>query len=481
MIINSNSPEDVITSQLSDKYGRETLLYMVHEEDQTKSDLYAGARGIAVKVLNRIDRTDAYLEKLLENEMKTSGLSGQDKALLYEIVHGVCRWSGRIDWILNSFFRGQFSKSVPNVKNTLRVAAYQILFLNKIPAYAAVNEAVELIKRLQGQKSAGLINAVLRNIIRSKDVIRYPDPKEDAALYLSVYYSHPLWMVKRWITRFGPEAAEKLLIANNERPGLSLRVNTQKTTVEEFKELLNSVSLKYSPGRFLPEFIRLNTVTNIMDWEYFSKGYFNIQDESTGFSCRLLDPKAGMRVLDLCAAPGGKTTYISNLMNNEGEIVAIDKYESRLKSLRKNLERLGITNVRTLEADALSYEDEPFDRVLLDTPCSGMGTLSKKPDIKWKRDPSDIRNLNALQSELLEKAASLVKAGGALVYSTCTIEPDENFEIVSRFLSTHPEFVINRNCGAVPEELIDENGCLQTLPHVNNTDGAFACRMDRVG
>lgn len=454
---------------------------MEHDEDQIKSDLYAGVRGIAVKVLNRIDRTDAYLEKLLENEMKNSELSSPDKALLYEIVHGVCRWSGKIDWILNGFFKGQFSKSVPNVKNTLRVALYQILFLNKIPAYAAVNEAVELIKRLQGQKYAGLINAVLRNIIRSKDAIRYPAADEDPALYLSVYYSHPLWMVKRWISRFGFKATEALLISNNERPGLSLRVNTTKTSVEDFRNLLESVPLKFSPGKFLPEFIKLNTVTNIMDWEYFSRGYFNIQDESTGFSCRLLDVSPSMRVLDLCAAPGGKTTYISNLMNNEGEIVAIDKYESRLKALRKNLERLGIKNVKTIEADALLYEDEPFDRVLLDTPCSGLGTLSKKPDIKWKRDLADIRNLNALQSELLEKAASMVKIGGALVYSTCTIEPDENYEIISKFLSAHPEYVVHRNNGEMPEELIDENGCLQTLPHVNHIDGAFACRLDRVG
>ncbi|HEX2865747.1 MAG TPA: 16S rRNA (cytosine(967)-C(5))-methyltransferase RsmB [Ignavibacteriales bacterium] len=455
---------------------------MVNEESQARPELYSGVRGIAVKVLNRIDRTDAYLEKLLEYEMKNQDLSGQDKALLYEIVHGVIRWSGRIDWILNGFFKGQFSKSVPNVKNTLRVALYQILFLNKIPAYAAVNEAVELIKKLQGKKYAGLVNGVLRTIIRSKDAMRYPDPKEDEALYLSVFYSHPLWMVRRWISRYGAGATEALLTANNERPGLSLRVNTTKTSIEEFKTLLEKVPLKFSEGKFLPEFIKLNSVTNIVDWEFFHKGYFSIQDESTGFSCRLLGVRPGMRVLDLCAAPGGKTTYISNLMNNEGEIVAIDKYESRLKALRKNLERLGITNVKTVEADALDYEDEPFDRVLLDTPCSGLGTLSKKPDIKWKRDIADIRNLNALQSELLEKAASMVKPGGSLVYSTCTIEPEENFDILKGFLASHPEFKIHRpEEGEVPGELLDENGCLQSLPHLNHIDGAFACRLDRAG
>ncbi|MGE5401878.1 MAG: 16S rRNA (cytosine(967)-C(5))-methyltransferase RsmB [Ignavibacteriales bacterium] len=454
---------------------------MIEEESRTKVDLYEGVRAIAVKILNRIDRTDAYLEKLLENEMKNADLNGPDKALLFEIVHGVSRWGGRIDWILNGFYKGQFSKCVPNVKNALRVALYQIMFLDKIPDYAAVNEAVEFIKRLQGQKPADLINAILRNIIRNKESLRFPDPEEDLAAYLSTYYSHPLWMVKRWLARFGREKTEALLMANNERPGLTIRVNTLKTSVPEFNNLLDSVGLGYTPGKFLPEFIKLKTLSNITDWEYFGKGYFSIQDESTGLPCRLLDVKPGMRVLDLCAAPGGKTAYIASLMNNQGEIVALDKYESRLKVLNRNMSRMGIANVKAVEEDALKFEDGKFDRIILDAPCSGLGTLSKKPDIKWKRDINDIRNLTILQYELLEKAASMVKDGGAIVYSTCTIEPDENYDIISRFLQNHADFRLHDLHGEIDEALLDENGCVQTFPHIHQVDGAFSCRLDKVG
>ncbi|MGE5496569.1 MAG: transcription antitermination factor NusB, partial [Syntrophothermus sp.] len=190
---------------------------MNSDKVSVNENLYHGVRGTAVKILNRIDRTDAYLDKMLENELRNSELKGPDKSLLFELVHGTVRWSGRIDWILNSFYKGQFSKCIPNIKNTLRIAAYQILFLDKVPDYAAVNEAVEFIKRIQGQKTADLINAVLRNIIRNKNSLRYPDPAEDLVEYLSVFYSHPVWMVKRWLARFGREEAENLMRANNEK------------------------------------------------------------------------------------------------------------------------------------------------------------------------------------------------------------------------------------------------------------------------
>jgi 16S rRNA (cytosine967-C5)-methyltransferase len=452
----------------------------VHLEEHKVIDLYDGVRGLAVKILNRIERTDAYLDKLLDHEMKNSELNGPDKALLYEIVHGVTRWMGRLDWILNGFYKGQFSKAIPNLKNGLRVALYQILFLDRIPDHAAVNEAVEFVKKLQGQKSADLTNAILRNIIRSKSAIRYPDPNEDLIGYLSAYYSHPSWMVKRYVERFGAEETEKLLIANNEKPYLTLRINAIKTTESEFKSLVDSVNLKYKPGKFLNEFVQLQNLTNITAWDYYSKGYFNIQDESAGLACRLLGVEPGMRVLDICAAPGGKTAYLASLMNNVGEIVALDKYEARLKLLKANNVRLGLTCVTTVESDALDYNSEPFDRVLADVPCSGTGTLSKKPDIKWKRDIFDLKKMTASQIKLLEKAASLVKPGGAVVYSTCSIEPEENFEIVKQFLNKHPNFKLESAKEKFNDEVIDENGCIQTLPQRHQMDGAFAAKLVRI-
>jgi len=450
-------------------------------EEHKIQNLYEGVRGLAVKILNRVERTDSYLDKLLDHEMKNSELSGPDKALLFEIVHGVIRWMGRLDWVLNGFYKGQFSKAIPNLKNGLRVALYQILFLDRVPDYAAVNEAVEFVKKLQGQKPADLTNAVLRNIVRSKNGIRYPDPNEDLIGYLSAYYSHPSWMVKRYLTRFGREETEKLLTANNEKPFLTLKINSVKTNPAEFKSLLDSVNLHFLSGRYLPEFFKLQNLTNITAWEYYGKGYFNIQDESAGLACRLLDVRQGMRVLDMFAAPGGKTAYIASLMNDEGEITAIDRFEGRLRLLEKNMERLGFKSIKIFAADAMEYNNDLFDRVLADVPCSGTGTLSKKPDIKWKKDLLDIRRMNEFQLKYITKAASLVKPDGYIVYSTCSIEPEENFGIIEKFLNNNSNFQLISARGIFPDELIDEHGCIQTLPHVHQMDGAFAAKIWRVG
>ena len=451
---------------------------MINQLEEHKiKDLYEGVRGLAVKILNRVERTDAYLERLLDNEMRNSELSGADKALLYEIVHGVVRWMGRLDWILNGFYKGQFSKAIPNLKNGLRVALYQILFLDKIPDYAAVNEAVEFVKKLQGQKPADLTNAILRNIIKSKNAIRYPDSNEDLVGYLSAYYSHPSWMVKRYLSRFGSENTEKLLNANNEKPYLTLKVNLLKVNPEEFKSKLNSVNLKFIPGKYLPEFFKLQNLTNITAWEFYGTGYFNVQDESAGLACRLLDVKPGQRVLDLFAAPGGKTAYIAGLMQGQGEIVAVDRFESRLNILRQNIKRLGIECVKTVEADAMEFKENEFDRVIADVPCSGTGTLSKKPDIKWKRDLLDIQKLAVMQYNYLRKASELVKKDGILIYSTCSIEPEENFEVVKKFLENNPGFKLLNAAEVLPAELTDENNCIQTLPHLHQIDGAFAAKL----
>ena len=443
-------------------------------------NLYQGVRGLAVKILNRIDRTDAYLDKMLEIEIKNSELQSNDKALLFEIVHGVIRYLGRIDWILTGFYKGQFSKCIPNVKNAMRVALYQILYLDRIPDYAAVNEAVDFVKKLQGKKPADLTNAVLRNIIRNKNGIRYPDTEENKIAFFTAYYSHPSWMVKRWVARYGEEFTEELLKANNKKPSLHLRVNRLKTNTAELQNLLDGVQLKYTNGKYLDTFIRLQNLTNITDWKYFSAGYFSVQDESTGIACYLLDPKPGMRVLDLCAAPGGKTGLLADLMENSGELTAIDKYESRIKLLNNNLQRLGVTNAKLVEADSQEFEEGLYDRVLVDVPCSGLGTLTKKPDIKWKRDIGDFRKLNDIQYNLLVSGSKRVDKGGFIVYSTCTIEPEENFFIIKKFLENNTGFELVPAGDLFDENLIDSNGCIQTFPHIHDLDGAFAAKLKRI-
>jgi len=447
------------------------------QQKQEQKQLFSGVRGTAVKILNRVERTDSYLDKLIDTELRSNEFNDFDKALLTEIVHGVLRWQSKLDWVLNGFFHGNFSKAEVNVRNTLRAALYQILFLDKVPDHAAVNEAVEFMKRIRGEKAAGLVNAVLRNIIRNKEGIHYPDVQNDAALYLSTMYSYPLWMVRRWMNRFGFYETEKLLEAQNQKPGLTLRVNTMKTSVEDFMKMFDLHKISYERSAFLPMFLRTTNLTNISQTEIFRRGFFTVQDESAGIASMLLDVKPGERVIDLCSAPGGKTTFVGEAMKNQGKIIAVDKYQTRLNLVKTACERLGITNVEYVCVDGSQFSSEPADKVLIDAPCSGLGVLAKKPDIKIKREFRDIVEVGKSQVDLLENATQLVKVGGAMVYSTCTIEPEENFDLVKKFLQRHDEFAIDNAAKYVTEKIVSPDGFVETYPHRHGIDGSFAIRL----
>ena len=454
------------------------VLLESNKKDQFElKTLYAGPRGTAVKILNRVERTDSYLDKLLDVELRSSEISDLDKSLLAEIVHGVLRWQGRLDWILNGFTHGNFSKSEINIKNSLRVALYQILFLTHVPHYASVNEAVEFIKRIRGEKAANLVNAVLRNIIRNLDGIHYPKTEEDFLQYLAVYYSHPLWMVKRWIQRFGREELEKFLSANNEVPGLTLRINKLKIAPNDFLSLLDNQHISYVGSTFIDHFIKVKSLSGISQMNIFQSGYFSIQDESAALPVLLLDPQPGERVIDMCAAPGGKTTFIAEMMKNQGHILAVDKYESKLKLIKMSCTRLGITNVEEVVSDANELTIDPLDRVLVDAPCTGLGVLRKKPDIKWKREPEDISRMAKQQQLLLESASRLLKPGGVLVYSTCTTEPEENEMQIKSFLENHSEFSIDDASRFVNRSVVSNDGWVETYPHRHHIDGSFAVRL----
>lgn len=445
--------------------------------DSERKVLYAGPRGTAVKVLNRVERTDSYLDKVLDAELKSSDLNDLDKGLLNELAHGVLRWQSRLDWVLNGFSHGNFAKSEINVKNALRVALYQILFLDRIPHPAAVNEAVEFVKRIRGEKPGGLVNAVLRNIIRNLDGIRYPDPAEDKVQYLSVYYAHPTWITRRWVERYGEEEAVKLFVADNERPGLSLRINRLKVEPGQFLQLLDRQQIQYTGSQYLGFFVKVRALAKIGQMDLFRSGYFTIQDESAALPCLLLDPKPGDQIIDLCAAPGGKTTNMAELMENKGVILAVDRHEAKLSQIKGSAERLGLTNIKLIQADGTEMQHDPVDRVLVDAPCSGLGVLMKKPDMKWKRELQDLPNLIRLQLALLENAARLLKPGGVLVYSTCTTEPEENEQIVRTFLNRHPEFLLENAGPFVSHDLVTKEGFVQTFPHKHGMDGSFAARL----
>lgn len=448
-------------------------------EPPPQERLYAGPRGTAVKILNRVERSDAYLDKMLDAELRSDEMNELDKGLMNEIVTGVVRWQMKLDWVLTGFFHGNFTKAETNIKNALRVALYQILFLDKVPHSAAVNEGVEFIKRLRGQKVGDLVNAVLRNIIRNLENIRYPDPKEDRLRHLAVIESHPLWLVNRWVTRFGYDEAQQFLAANNKRPDLTLRVNRLKIQFDYYLSLLNQNQIQYTRSTSLDFFVRVQHMAGIGSSEMFRQGFFSVQDESGGLAVKLLDPQQGERVIDLCSAPGGKTTFIGELMKNIGEIISVDKYETRLNLVKNAVQRLGISNAHFVVADGATIQVPQADKVLVDAPCSGLGVLAKKPDAKWKREPEDIRDLVKLQRSILENAATLVKPNGSLVYSTCTTEPEENTEVTMDFLSNHPEFSVDPADRYVPKEVVSSRGFIETFPHRNGMDGSFAVRMRR--
>jgi len=256
-----------------------------------------------------------------------------------------------------------------------------------------------------------------------------------------------------------------------------LRINRLNISPEAFTARLDAQQISYTRSSLLPHFVRVKTLSGIAQMDLFRNGMFTIQDESAALPCQLLDPKPGHRVIDLCAAPGGKTTNMAEMMKNQGEIIALDKYEAKLHLIRASCERLGVRIVDLHAADAMVFDAPPADRVLLDAPCSGLGTLAKKPDMKWKRELGDIRKLSATQDALLESAARLLKPGGAIVYSTCTMEPEENSDIITAFLSRHPEFSLDRAEQYLPAEVVTPDGFVATSPHVHFMDGSFAARL----
>lgn len=443
------------------------------------SSLFESARGTAVKLLNRYESSDSFIDKLLDGELRRSELSAADRALVTELVNGTVRWLSRLDWILTGFYHGEFTKCLPLVRNSLRIALYQMLFLSKIPAPAAINESVELVKRFKGDRHAGIVNGVLRNILRSIGSIRYPAREENEILHLAVHSAHPQWLVRRYVERFGSEEAEQLLNANNHRPMITLRTHATRTTVAQIQKELEDAQIKHERSAVHADSILITSLRDVRTLPAFINGLVSVQDASASLAVRLANPQPGMLVYDLCAAPGGKAVFTAELMENTGRIVALELYESKLAFIAENAQRAGISIIEPVHGDALEFNpEEKADIVLVDAPCTGFGTLSKKPDIKWRRSLEDIRKMSNRQKAILEHASTLVKSGGSVVYSTCTIEPEENEDVVRWFLEKHPNFALDPAENYLSSEVCTR-GTMQTFPHRHHCDGAFAARLTK--
>ena len=443
---------------------------------KTTSDSSDGrsARTYACDILAAVAGRDAYADKLLD-EARAQLEHPRDRNLLTELVKGVLRQQRRLDWKLQHHSKTRIRKLPHAILAALRTALYQLEFMDKIPAHAAIHEAVRYVRRRNGERLTGFANAVLRACVDKSA----PPAPTDAITRLGIEHSHPDWLVERWLQRFGPAECEELLRADNLRPRQSLRVNRMRTTTAELLAELTALGLQAVQTPFQEDCIFLDSPLALDDLAAFREGRCTVQDPGAAAVIQLAAPQQGWSVYDLCSAPGGKSTYAAELMNDSGDVVAVDLHANKLPLIHNAAHRLGLSCIRTLEGDARTIAFEATaDLVLVDAPCSGLGTLSGKPEIKWRRTPDDIAELAALQFDILRHAAALTAPGGVLVYSTCTTEPEENRDVVNRFLREAPDFALDPAENYLPAEIC-RGGALETLPHRHGCDGTFAMRLRR--
>jgi len=441
-------------------------------------------RAISLDILNRVEESDRHPDVLLTDSFKQyRHLTSLDRAFLTELTYGVLRWRVRLDWIIRHFAKIPLEKIESEMLNTLRLGLYQIFFLTKTPASAAVNESVELAKKIRGKGGGGFVNAILRSAIREKETIPYPDERQDPALHIAIIQSHPLWLVQRWIDELGVEETLKICVANNRIPALTLRTNVLKIRREELIEKFRAKGFISAPAPFSDDGILLKDGPPTSELPFLKEGLFAIQDEASQLISLILDPRPGENILDACAAPGGKTTHIGQRMENLGEIHAFDLRQEKLKQIEEGSKRLGIKIVRTKIGNAVNSLPLPgemrFDRVLADVPCSGFGTLRRNPDLKWRKEREDLERLSQLQFSILKNLAGYVREGGLLVYSTCTVFHEENEDVVERFLAEHRVFQLDSLVEILPKKchFFIKNGYFKTFPPEGELDGFFAARL----
>jgi 16S rRNA (cytosine967-C5)-methyltransferase len=445
------------------------------------------ARTKALEVLIRWTKRGSPMDPLFdEMVMGDFLLTDLDQAFVREVVYGVLRWQGKLDWIISAYSHIKPHRMERAVIIILRMGAYQILFMDRVPSRAAVDESVKLAKGVKKGDAAPFINGILRGIAEKRKEVPYPDLQTDPLDHIATIYSHPLWMVQRWVDQWGAEEAIALCQADNQIPPFTVRVNTLKGTREEALTQLYDEKIAATPTPFSPVGITITNPPPLDTWGLLQEGLLQVQDEAAQFISMLLNPQPGERVLDVCAAPGGKTTHLAQLMGDRGEIVAMDVNQPKLGLLQENCRRLGITIVKALAHDAtapLPFPPGSFGRVLVDVPCTGLGTLRRNPDGKWRLKEADIPRLQQIQGKILTQAATMVKKQGLLVYSTCTMTPEENEGVIDPFLSESNEFRLEDASLALPSEcegLVDSKGCLRTLPHRHGMDGFFSARMRRL-
>lgn len=429
-------------------------------------------RKLAFKILEEIKLKGEISDRVINKCFEKNTLDKRDENLVRKIVYGCLENEILLDYYINKISTMKFSKIDNQILIVLRIGLYQILFLDKVPNSAAVNESVKIAKKVN-YRTKGFVNGVLRNFIRKKDEIIINN--KDKASCLGIKYSYPKWMVDYFIDNYKIDRVEKMFDFNKKTPKLSIRTNTLKISREDLISNLNEIDVECDKSKLTKDGILINRLNNnrITELELFKKGFFYIQDDASILVGEILDPKADDKVLDVCAAPGGKSTHLAQIMNDKGKIISRDISNYKINLIKENIDRLGIKSIDTQVFDA-TKEDlsniNKFDKILVDAPCSGLGIIRRKPEIKLNRKEVDIDTISSLQYRILNESAKLLKSGGNLVYSTCTIGRKENIDIVNKFIKNNNNFEIVK---------INDRENIQLLPGDFESDGFFICKIAR--
>lgn len=441
------------------------------------------ARRIAAEVLMRVAQGGAFANLALDSALRQAGvLEPREAALATELSYGVLRWQPQLDRALGAHSDRALDDLDEPVRVALRIGAFELLHHAKVPARAAVNEAVEVAKELKASRATGFVNAVLRRLSETRAPPEPPSREVDPVGHVAARTAHPRWMVERWSRWLGPQEAERLCAANQEQAPAAVRVARRRATVAEAREALRKAGIESVPGRYSPDALILAAGTPpALDIEGYEQGLFQAQDEAAQLVSLFAAPGREARVLDACAAPGGKACHLAELADR-GSVLAVDLHARKASAIADAARRLGLDNLQARAADAtLPIPDAPyesFDLVLLDAPCSGLGTLRRHPEVKLRRTPDDVDRLAQLQARLLASVQRYVRPGGALVYALCTLTPEECDEQVRRFLDAFPRFRLDKPPANFPADCL-AGDFMRTLPHRTGTDGFFAARLGR--
>ncbi|MBU9712464.1 16S rRNA (cytosine(967)-C(5))-methyltransferase RsmB [Evansella tamaricis] len=443
-------------------------------------------REAALDVLIKIEKNQAYSNLLLNETIKQSKVLEKDVPLLTELVYGTLQYKRTLDFYLSTFSKKTLNKLDLWVLILLRMSLYQMVYLDRIPDRAAIHEAVQIAKKRGHQGISGMVNGILRSIQR--EGLPNIDSIEDPVEKMAVGTSHPTWLISRWLDQYGSERTELMAKANLQHPTYSARVNLLKGSVVDAILSLEQDGIESKKSDQIPESIII-TKGSIIGTKAFKEGWLTIQDEGSMLVAHALSPEKDQMVLDACAAPGGKSTHLSERMQNTGKIISLDIHKHKVGLIEQQANRLGLTNIHANLLDARkateNFEKESFDRILVDAPCSGLGVIQRKPDVKWTKTEEDIFRLSSIQKDILDSVWPLLKKGGRLVYSTCTVDLEENNHVITSFVSSHEDALFDRDLkDRLPESFRDclnvDKGMIQLFPGEKGTDGFFISAVQKI-